>query len=68
MKIMCFWDVAPYSLVDMQRYFRLTCCLCDQGTPEIEAADSVANAGKISVILHGVSFQDTSFIVATARK
>jgi hypothetical protein len=31
MKMTVFWDVTPYSLVDIDRRFRGTCCLHHQG-------------------------------------
>jgi hypothetical protein len=59
-----FWDVPPYSLVDVNRRFSGACCLYRQG-------DKVASASEMSVNftrLQGSSDQKTViFILAVMR-
>jgi hypothetical protein len=38
MKMTVFWDVVPYSLVEVYRRFRGACCLLHQGILMMEAA------------------------------
>jgi hypothetical protein len=43
-KITAFWDVPPYSLVDICECFGTTCCLCFHGMDE--SSKFLQNVGK----------------------